>query len=61
MNVKAIHGGEGNIVIAGEKIYAGIDEDDRSEVSLAMVIEFKSKDEMRKAMQSGYATFTMFE
>jgi hypothetical protein len=61
MSTKAIHNGNGNVVIAGDLVFAGIDEDDRSECPLAIVIEFKTKEDMRKAIESGYATFTMFE
>lgn len=40
---------KGNVVIAGDKVYAGIDEDDCSECTNALVIEFKDVADMRAA------------
>ncbi len=51
----------GNVVIAGDKIYAGIDEDDGSEIPHSIVIEFENNEAMRKALRSGEARFTVFE
>jgi hypothetical protein len=61
MSVKPIHGGKGNVVIAGETIFSGLDEDSVSKCKIAMTIEFDSKEDMRAAMASGYATFTLFK
>ncbi len=52
---------EGNVVVAGDKVYAGIDEDDRCEVCHAVVIEFKDEADFRKAITTGKANFTLFE
>lgn len=51
----------GNVVIAGDKVYAGIDEDDQAEVSNAMVIEFETPEEFKAAISSGQASFTIFD
>lgn len=52
---------EANIVIAGDKVYAGIDEYDRSECTNAIVIEFTSQEEMGEAIRKGSVEFTVFE
>ncbi|GEM_PF-4390729 len=52
---------KGNVVMAGDKVYAGIDEDDRSEVSNALVIEFKNPEEFHKAVKACKVEFTLFE
>ncbi len=52
---------KGNVVIAGDLVYAGIDEDDRSEVRNALVIEFENPAGFRRAIMTGQAVFTVFE
>jgi hypothetical protein len=49
-----------NVVIAGDKVFAGIDEDDCSEVSFAMVIQFQSKEQFVKAMKDRSVEFEWF-
>lgn len=51
----------GNVVIAGDKVFAGIDESDRSTCRHAMVIEFKTPEDLAKALREGVASFTVFE
>ncbi|MCU7806295.1 MAG: hypothetical protein KZQ73_00250 [Candidatus Thiodiazotropha sp. (ex Semelilucina semeliformis)] len=51
----------GNVVITGDKVYAGIEEDDQSEVSNAIVIEFETQEEFNAAISSGQASFTIFD
>jgi len=51
----------GNVVVAGESIYAGIDETDISEIPLAIVIEFKDRSSLKKAMEEQKVEFTIFE
>ncbi len=52
---------KGNVVIAGDLVYAGIDEDDRCEVCNALVIEFEDPASLRRAIMTGQAAFTVFE
>ena len=52
---------EGNVVIAGDKVYAGIGEDDRCEVCHAVVIEFKDEADFRRAITAGKVNFTLFK
>jgi hypothetical protein len=52
---------KGNVVIAGDTVYAGIDEDDRCEVHNALVIEFRDPANFRRAIRTGWAAFTVFE
>ena len=51
---------KGNVVIAGDKVYAGVDNDDQSECTNAMVIEFKSAEDLRKAFNEARVEFTLF-
>ena len=51
---------KGNLVIAGDKVYAGFDKGDQSEFTNAMVIEFKSAEDLRKAFNEGRVEFTLF-
>ena len=51
---------KGNVVLAGNKIYAGFDKDDQSECTNAMVIEFKSAEDLRKAFNEARVEFTLF-
>ncbi len=51
----------GNVVIAGDAIYASIGDDDPlSECVHAMVIEFNNPEELGNALKSGKAEFTVF-
>ena len=51
----------GNVVIAGDRIYAGIDEGDVTKLTLSVVIEFKSAAEIRKAFKEKTIDLTFFE
>lgn len=42
---------EAKWVVAGDSIVAGIDYDDRSEIRLGIVVVFKNKEQMAKAMR----------
>lgn len=42
---------EAKWVVAGDSIVAGIDYDDQSEIRLGLVVVFKSKEHMAKAMR----------
>jgi len=53
MNAKA--------VMMGDKIYAGIDEDDICEVEKAIVIEFETLEMLATALRTGKVEFGMFE
>jgi len=57
----------GNVVIAGDYIYTGIDHDvgsehgdDLTEIKNGMVIEFENAEEFGKALRSGTVNFTVF-
>ena len=57
----------GNVVIAGDYIYASIDadvggvfSDPLTEIENGMVIEFENAEEFGKALRSGTANFTVF-
>ena len=52
---------KGRLVMMGDKIYSGIDEDDICEVPLAIVIEFEDMESLARAIRSGKAEFTLFE
>lgn len=56
---------KGNVVIAGDEIFATIDEalqdDQLTGVQWAMVIEFDSKEAFQKAWKAGGCEFTKFE
>lgn len=49
-----------NVVIAGDEIHAGIDEDDRSKVKNAIVIEFESAEQMGEILRSRTMEFDFF-
>lgn len=49
-----------DVVIAGDHIFAGIDEEDQSKVSCAIVIQFDNKEQMTEAMRSRSVDFTYF-
>ncbi len=51
----------GNLIIAGQDIFAGIDEEDVTKIPLAIVIEFKDKESLKKAMKKQKVEFTVFE
>lgn len=50
-----------NVVVAGDKVYAGVDVDDQTSIPHAIVIQFKSKEDYAAAMRSGTVEFTLFE
>lgn len=52
---------QGNVVIAGDEVHAGIDEEDRCVVSNAIVVEFDSVKDMAKALRKGFTNFTTFQ
>ncbi len=52
---------KGNVVIAGDKVFAGIDEEDRSEINHSIVVEFPDAESMKNAIRSGAAEFTVFD
>ena len=41
-----------NVIIAGDAIYAGIDEEDITKIKNAVVIEFESKEQMGEALRA---------
>ena len=49
-----------DVVIAGQDIYAGIDETERSKLPYAMVVEFESKEAFIKAMNERKIEFSWF-
>lgn len=49
----------GNVVIMGDRVFAGIDRDDQSTCSNALVIEFESLSDLRAAIKEGCADFTV--
>lgn len=55
--------GKGNVVIAGDRVYAGIDEsgEDRANLRFSMVVEFGSMEDLAAALRAGSASFTVFE
>lgn len=46
-----------NLIIAGDSIFAGIEEDQNSEIKNAVVIEFESKEQMKSYIRSGEISF----
>jgi len=42
-----------DITIAGDAVFAGVDEDDAQEIRLAMVVQFKSQAEYAEALRTG--------
>lgn len=46
-----------NVVIAGDEIYAGVDEDDAMPTKLAWVVQFDNVDDMRRAAIAGVISF----
>ena len=49
-----------NVVIAGREIWAGLDEFDAAEVSMAMVVTFPDRESLQSAIQSGRCEFDVF-
>lgn len=49
-----------NVVVAGDAIYAGIDEDEQTEIKNAIVIEFESAQQMREILRSRKMEFDFF-
>ena len=49
-----------NVIIAGDAIYAGIDENDQAEIKNAVVIEFESKEQMGEILRSRSMEFDFF-
>ena len=50
-----------NIVMAGDAVYAGIDEGDVTEVKQAIVVQFDSKAEMREFIRNRPATMLFMD
>lgn len=49
-----------DIFMAGDAIYAGIDEEDAQEYPLCVVVQFQSKEQLKAAMQTGNIRCTVF-
>jgi hypothetical protein len=55
---------KGNVVIAGDKVFASIEESPGEHLTCvrwAMVIEFDSKEAFQEAWKAGAMAFTIFE
>lgn len=52
---------QGNVVMAGDEVHAGVDEEDRCVVSNAIVVEFDSAKDMGEALRKGFTNFTTFK
>jgi len=50
-----------NVVIAGDAIYAGIDEHDAAEIPTSILIQFPTQEALGQALRSGHVEFTVFE